>query len=85
MYIMIGFAETIDIEPRWFTHPITKPGYGDPEPIKVELISAMDSPENVAACMNCTLPKCRSTNRGCPLHGKKPAVKRRGGRKSESA
>ena len=74
---MIGFAETIGIEPRWFAHPITKPGYGDPEPVKVELISAMDSPENVAACLNCILPKCRPGLRGCPLRGKKPAVKRR--------
>ncbi len=74
---MIGFAETIGIEPRWFAHPITKPGYGDPEPVKVELISAMDSPENVGACLNCVLLECRSGLRGCPLRGKKPTVKRR--------
>lgn len=74
---MIGFAETIGIEPRWFAHPITKPGYGDPEPVKVELISAMDSPENVAVCLNCVLLECCSGGRGCPLRGKKPAVKRR--------
>lgn len=75
---MIGFAETVGIEPQWFARPVTKPGYGDPAPIKVELISAMDSPENVAACLNCVLSECRSSNRGCPLRGKKPAVQRRG-------
>lgn len=81
---MIVFAETIVVEPRWFARPVTKPGYGDPNPMKVELISAMDSPENVAACLNCALPVCRPGNLGCPLHGKKPVVQRRGGRKSES-
>ena len=75
---MIGFAEAVGVEPRWFAHPVTKPGYGDPVPIKVELISAMDSPENVAACLNCALPKCRSSHPACPLRGKKPAVQRRG-------
>lgn len=72
---MIGFTETIGIEPRWFAHPITKPGYGDPEPMKVEPISAMDSPENVAACLSCALPVCRPGNRGCPLHGKNRQLK----------
>lgn len=81
---MIGLAGTIGIEPRWFAHPITKPGYGDPEPMKVEPISAMDSPENVAACLSCALPVCRPGCLGCHLRGKKPVVQRRGGRKSES-
>lgn len=73
---MIGFTETIGIEPRWFAHPVTKPGYGDPGPVKP--VSTMDSPENVAACLNCVLSECRSSDRGCPLRGKKPAVQRRG-------
>lgn len=80
---MIGFTETIGIEPRWFTHPITKPGYGDPELMKVEPISAMDSPENVAACLSCALPVCRPGCLGCHLRGEKPVVQRRGGRKNE--
>lgn len=82
---MIGFAEAVGIEPKWFARPVTKPGYGDPAPIKVELISAMDSPENVAACLNCTLPKCNSSLSACPLRGKEPAVQRRGRRKRGSA
>lgn len=49
---MIGFAEAVGIDPKWFARPVAKPGYGDPAPIKVELISAMDSPEHVAACLS---------------------------------
>ena len=74
---MIGFAEAAGIDPKWLARPAIKPGHGDPEPVKVELISAMDSPENVAACLNCVLLECRSGLRGCPLRGKKPVVKRR--------
>lgn len=80
---MIGFSKTIGIEPRWFAHPVTKPGYGDPEPVKP--VSTMDSPENVAACLNRTLPKCNSSLSACPLRGKEPAVQRRGRRKRGSA
>lgn len=82
---MIAFAETMGAEPRWFARPVTKPGYGDLAPIKVELISTMDSPENVAACLNCVLPVCRSSHPACPLRGKRPAVQRRGSRKREGA
>jgi len=74
---MIGFAEAAGIDPKWLARPAIKPGHGNPEPVKVELISAMDSPENVAVCLNCVLLECRSGGPGCPLHGKKPAVKRR--------
>ena len=63
---MMGF------EPRWFGRPPTKPGYGEPEPVKP--ISTMDAPENVAVCLDCPLPKCRSEYPVCPLYGKKPSV-----------
>lgn len=73
----------IGIEPRWFAHPVTKPGYGDPQPI--EPVSTMDAPEHVAACLSCPLPVCRSSHPACPLRGKQPVIKSRGlmGNRSE--
>lgn len=58
----------IEIEPRWFAHPVTKPGYGNPRPI--EPVSTMDAPENVAACLSCPISGgCDTTKKECPLYG----------------
>lgn len=61
-------------EPHWFARPVTKPGYGEPEPVKP--VSSMDSPENVTTCLSCTLPKCRMGLSVCPLYGKGPPAKK---------
>lgn len=65
----------MNCDPRWFGRPATKPGYGDPEPVKP--VSTMDSPENVEACLNCPLSKCQMNLSICPLWGKGPARKGR--------
>lgn len=54
------------IESQWFGRPVTKPGYGEPEPVKP--VSTMDSPENVETCLNCSVPGgCRAELSICPL------------------
>ena len=60
-------------EPRWMGGKATKPGYGDPEPLRA--VSTMDSPENVETCLNCPLPRCCTGSTACPLWGKGPAGK----------
>lgn len=61
-------------ESRWYANPVTKPGYGEPEPVKP--VSTLDSPENVATCLNCSLPSCHMNRSSCPLYGKKPLIKK---------
>lgn len=63
------------IEPRWMGRTATKPGYGEPEPLKPA--QTMDSPENVATCLNCRLGQCYMNSHACPLRGKIPAKRRR--------
>lgn len=62
-------------ESHWFARPATKPGYGDPEPVKP--VSTRDAPENVETCLDCPLPKCRMDLPACPLWGKGPKKSRR--------
>lgn len=66
----------IQIEPRWFGRPATRPGYGEPEPLKP--VSTMDSPENVAICLRCPVAGgCDTTTKACPLYGQSAAAKRK--------
>lgn len=62
---MLGFADTIGKGSDWFGRPVTKPGHGQPEPLKPA--HTCDTPENMAVCLVCTLPECCPMSLGCPL------------------
>lgn len=65
---MIGFAETIGADPRWFGGNITKPGYGEPKPPKP--VQAYDPLEVIKKCLNCTAGECNMKSKECPLRRK---------------
>lgn len=66
---MLGSAETVGQIESWLTRPATKPGHGDPEPLKP--VRTHDTPENVAICLDCPVPgRCRMELSACPLRGK---------------
>ncbi len=65
---------------QWSKHPPTKPGHGEPEPLKP--VYAHDPPETIAVCLSCPVPGgCDMAHRACPLWGQSPDAKRRRRRK----
>lgn len=70
------FSEAVGIEPKWFARPATKPGYGDPEPLKP--VPPYDTQENIDTCLSCLVEGgCNPTNKACPLYGKSKRAQRR--------
>lgn len=39
---------------------VTKPGHGEPVPVRTDDFSPRDTPENVRRCLSCTFPACRN-------------------------
>lgn len=62
---MLGFADTIGKGSDWFGRPATKPGHGDPKPIKP--VYTYDTQENIDICLKCTTPECCPMSLSCPL------------------
>lgn len=62
---MLGFADTIGKGSDWFGRPVTKPGHGQPEPLKP--VHTYDKQENIDICTECTVPNCRPMSLSCPL------------------
>lgn len=62
---MLGFADTIGKGSDWFGLPVTKPGHGQPEPLKP--VHTYDKQENIDICTECTVPNCRPMSLSCPL------------------
>lgn len=55
---------------RVMGHPPTKPGRGEPEPLRPA--RTCDTPENVEACLSCPLPSCRPELPACAVRGIRP-------------
>lgn len=73
---MIAFAETIGAEPRWFARPVTKPGHGEPEPLKS--VFPYDTQENIDICLSCLVEgECKPATKACLLYGKSKKAQRK--------
>lgn len=71
---MIGFTETIETDPKWFSGNIIKPGCGDPNP--PQPVRTYDPPEVMERCLNCTASECNMQSKERQLR------RRRGGKKA---
>lgn len=63
-------------EPKWFGRTATKPGYGEPEPLRP--VFPYDTQENIDICLSCSVfPGCKPESKACPLYGKSKQAQRK--------
>lgn len=71
---VLGFAEMTCGAPN-YRGGITKPGYGEPEPLKP--VFPYDTQENIDKCLCCTMETCKPCSCECPINCKSSDVGRK--------